>query len=52
MCTRVVWSDAAGTVIVGRNMDFHVDLLTNLWVIPRGVERADGVNGDLTWKAR
>lgn len=51
MCTRVVWPDANGSVIVGRNMDFHMDLLTNLWKFPRGVERADGVTGALTWKA-
>lgn len=51
MCTRVVWPDANGSVIVGRNMDFHMDLLTNLWKFPRGVERADGVTGALTWRA-
>ncbi|RLP80313.1 linear amide C-N hydrolase [Mycetocola lacteus] len=52
MCTRVVWPDANGAVIVGRNMDFHLDLLTNLWKLPRGIERNDGVNGDLTWTAK
>lgn len=52
MCTRVVWPDANGTVIVGRNMDFHMDLLTNLWKYPRGMERADGVHGNLTWKSK
>lgn len=52
MCTRVLWPDANGAVIVGRNMDFHMDLLTNLWKMPRGIERKDGVNGTLTWKAK
>ena len=52
MCTRVVWPDANGSVIIGRNMDFHMDLLTNLWKFPRGIERNDGVNGTLTWKAK
>ncbi|MFB8188152.1 linear amide C-N hydrolase [Microbacterium sp. NPDC055988] len=52
MCTRVVWPDANGAVIVGRNMDYHRDLATNLWVLPRGIQRDDGVNGDLTWSAR
>ncbi len=52
MCTRVVWPDANGTVIVGRNMDFHMDLLTNLWKLPRGIERTDGANGTLTWTAK
>lgn len=52
MCTRVVWPDAAGSVIVGRNMDYHRDLGTNLWKLPRGVERDDGVDAALTWRAR
>lgn len=52
MCTRVVWPDANGSVIVGRNMDFHMDLLTNLWKYPRGIKRTDGVDGNLTWKAK
>lgn len=49
MCTRAVWPDASGAVIVGRNMDFRRDLATNLWIQPRGVARADGVYGKLTW---
>lgn len=52
MCTRVLWPDANGAVIVGRNMDFHMDLLTNLWKMPRGVERSDGVHGTLKWTAQ
>lgn len=52
MCTRVVWPDANGAVIVGRNMDFRRDLMTNLWKMPRGVKRDDGVNGDLTWTSK
>lgn len=52
MCTRVLWPDANGAVIVGRNMDFHMDLLTNLWKMPRGVERKDGANGKLSWKSK
>lgn len=30
MCTRVLWADAGDAVVVGRNMDFHTDLMTNL----------------------
>ncbi|MFV0319185.1 MAG: linear amide C-N hydrolase [Microbacterium sp.] len=52
MCTRVVWPDANGSVIVGRNMDFHMDLLTNLWKYPRGMKRTDGVEGNLTWTSK
>jgi len=47
-----MWPDAGGAVIVGRNMDFHRDLMTNLWKQPRGVERDDGVDGELTWTSK
>lgn len=52
MCTRVIWPDAGGAVLVGRNMDFHKDLLTNLWKQPRGVARDDGASGRLTWTSK
>ena len=52
MCTRVVWPNAAGAVLVGRNMDYHRELATNLWKLPRGVRRDDGVRGELTWVSR
>lgn len=52
MCTRVIWPDAGGAVLVGRNMDFHKDLMTNLWTQPRGIERDDGVAGELTWTSK
>jgi len=49
MCTRAVWPDANGAVIVGRNMDFRHDLMTNLWALPRGLERG---YGDLVWSTK
>lgn len=49
MCTRALWPDANGSVLVGRNMDFGVDLYTNLWALPRGVLRDDGHGGELSW---
>ncbi|MCH5641725.1 linear amide C-N hydrolase [Gordonia sp. ABSL49_1] len=52
MCTRVMWPDANGSVIVGRNMDFHQDLHTNLWKLPRGIKRDDRVSGKLKWTAK
>ena len=52
MCTRVVWPDANGAVLVGRNMDFRMDLLTNLWKYPRGMKRTDGVHGKLNWTSK
>lgn len=52
MCTRVVWPNANGAVIVGRNMDFHKDLMTNLWTQPKGINRDDGVQGALRWTSK
>lgn len=52
MCTRVLWPDANGAVVVGRNMDFHTDLQTNLWTQPRGISRDDGLHGSLTWTSK
>lgn len=33
-------------------MDYHRDTGTNLWVLPRGIERKDGVGGSLSWTAK
>lgn len=52
MCTRVIWPEARDAVLVGRNMDFHKDLMTNLWKQPRGVRRDDAVSGKLTWTSK
>ena len=52
MCTRVLWRNANDVVLVGRNMDFHKDLETNLWKQPRGVARDDGVKGELSWTSK
>lgn len=52
MCTRVVWTGPSGDVLVGRNMDYHRDTATNLWSLPRGIERDDGVGGHLSWTAK
>ncbi|MCV7227699.1 linear amide C-N hydrolase [Mycolicibacterium komossense] len=52
MCTRVIRSSPGEAVIVGRNMDYHCDTGTNLWVLPRGLDRVDGVGGSLHWTAK
>ena len=40
MCTRVVYLGEQNTVITGRGMDWAEDMRTNLWILPRGVERS------------
>jgi penicillin V acylase-like amidase (Ntn superfamily) len=52
MCTRALWAEAGGTVLVGRNMDYGVDLRTNLWSFPRGMSRDNGVDSSLSWTSR
>ena len=52
MCTRAMWPDAAGAVLVGRNMDWADQFDTYLWAFPKGMTRHDGVGGTLTWTAR
>ncbi len=53
MCTRVLYKGKDGRILTGRTMDWKVDLPTNLWVFPRGMER-DGGAGDrsYTWTSK
>ncbi|MGD9923180.1 MAG: linear amide C-N hydrolase [Variibacter sp.] len=39
-CTRFVYHGASGEVITARSMDWKVDIGTNLWVFPRGMQRS------------
>ncbi|QYO67620.1 linear amide C-N hydrolase [Leptolyngbya sp. 7M] len=52
-CTRFVYRGAEGRVITARSMDWRWDSGTNIWVLPRGVER-DGRAGpnSLKWTAK
>lgn len=39
-CTRLVYLGADGDVITARSMDWKLDIGTNLWVFPRGMQRS------------
>lgn len=53
MCTRVLWNDNGRAVYVGRNMDWFEDLRTNLWSLPRGMERSGLTDQNpLVWSSR
>lgn len=39
MCTRVLWNSIKHGVYCGRNMDWMEDIGSNMWVLPRGMER-------------
>lgn len=43
-CTRALYIGMEDTVITGRSMDWAEDMHTNLWALPRGIER-DGAAG-------
>jgi penicillin V acylase-like amidase (Ntn superfamily) len=38
-CTRLVFHGADGQVVTARSMDWKSDIVSNLWVLPRGMAR-------------
>jgi penicillin V acylase-like amidase (Ntn superfamily) len=52
-CTRALYVAKDGTVIVGRSMDWGEDMMSNMWVLPRGMTR-DGRGGKNTiaWESK
>ena len=52
-CTRALYKGENGLVITGRTMDWMEDMKTNLYLLPRGIERRGAV-GDkaVVWKAK
>ncbi len=53
MCTRLVYLGNGDRVLTGRSMDWNEDIGTNIWVLPRGIER-DGRAGpnSVPWTAQ
>lgn len=54
MCTRILYETGTGTYITGRGMDWNdPNLLTNLWVFPRGMNRDGGAGKNpLKWTSK
>ena len=52
-CSRVLWVRSGQPVLVGRTMDWFEPMKTNLWALPRGIERT-GLAGknSLRWTSR
>jgi len=52
-CTRALYTATDGTVIVGRSMDWGEDMMSNMWVLPRGMHR-DGRGGKntISWESK
>lgn len=38
-CTRSLYTGSEQTIITGRSMDWSEDMRSNLWVLPRGIQR-------------
>lgn len=52
-CTRVVYLGANDQVITARSMDWKSDITSNLWVLPRGMERSGEAGpNSLRWTSR
>jgi len=52
-CTRFVYFGAEGRVITARSMDWKSDVATNLWIMPRGVERSGEAGpNSIRWTAK
>ncbi|WP_027016348.1 linear amide C-N hydrolase [Comamonas composti] len=52
-CTRLVFHGDSGQVITARSMDWKSDIVSNLWVMPRGMERTGQAGpNSLRWTSR
>ncbi len=52
-CTRVLYETGTGSYIVGRTLDWFEDTKTNLWAMPRGLERTGGAGeGSIEWTSK
>jgi len=52
-CTRVVYIGDKGTVITGRTLDWKENIPTNLYVMPRGIERTSyDTENSMKWTSK
>ena len=52
-CTRVVYLGKNGMIVTRRTMDWKEDLKSNIYVFPRGIERAGADKGNtIHWKSK
>ena len=52
-CTRIVYQGPDGTIITARSMDWNEDIMSNIWIFPRGMERNGEVGpNSITWKSK
>lgn len=52
-CTRVVYLGPGERILTGRSMDWKLPMVSNLWVLPRGISRAGAAGPrSATWTAK
>src|SRR5260221_10668308 len=52
-CTRVVYLGPNADVITARSMDWNADIGTNLWILPKGMERSgEAGRNSLRWTSK
>lgn len=52
-CTRFVYHGADGQVVTARSMDWKSDVMTNLYLLPKGMERNGEVGpNSIRWKSK
>lgn len=52
-CTRLVYHGANGQVVTARSMDWKSDIVSNLWVLPRGMARTGETGSNtLRWTSK
>ncbi|MBD8347895.1 linear amide C-N hydrolase [Dysgonomonas sp. HGC4] len=52
-CTRVVYQGPNNTILTARSMDWKEDIMSNLWIFPRGMERNGEVGpNSLRWTSK
>ena len=52
-CTRFVYHGPNGNIITARSMDWKSDILSNLWILPRGMQRSGEAGpNSIKWKSK
>lgn len=52
-CSRVVFDNEKGIIMIGRTLDWRTPIPTNIYVYPRGVERQSMPDGNrLEWRSK
>lgn len=52
-CTRAVYLGPEGNIITARSMDWKSDIVSNLWILPRGIARSgEAAPNSIKWTSK